>query len=394
MRKRILSAALCQIMVIFVFFLSNFSGNRLYAEQAQTGEQFVFELEYSPNGFHTLIDVYILPLNKTFAQEPDLKGKIVRGHILAGSQEKVYIPFIWDINLSRLYVDINRNNDLTDDGANSIFTSRSEPGYGFFNNIQMKFQADSVEIPFVISVTLYDFNLSYSSSYIQSGFIGEIELHGKKWQLAIADNLNGIINSDDYLYLLPAEMNLDRGSQQQSFSAAQTIFIDGHNYTASYEIINKNDKPVLQVTLTESDYSKGEVNIRGKSIRLLTLETDSVLVQLDSPVGAIAVPIGNYSVSDVFLDGGKFGIFRAEEFPLESSKITVAEDQSCDLTIGAPLNNTARISRMGNVITLDYELLGIGKEKYEKITQTLTEAPTLSVFKGDRKIASGKFEFG
>lgn len=392
MRKRIILKVLFRGILISICFLSNLLVNPIYAEQAEIGKEFVFELQYNRDNFYNSINLDFMPYYETFEKEPNFKVPVVRGLLPAGSQDKDQIPFIWDRKENKLYLDINRNNDLTDDGS---FTSHSDDReYGFFNDIPFKFEADSVEIHSVITVILYDFNLSYSYFYIQTGFTGEIELYGKKWKIAIVDNLNGKINSDDQLYLLPGEMNLNLRYQQNPFYVPETIFSDGHNYSISSEILNKNDKPVLQLTLTESDYPKGEINIMGKSIRLLTLETDSGLVQLDSPEGRITVPAGEYSIKNVLLDAGSKGIFNAINYSIIDIKIIAGDKENNDLNIGAPLNNTTSVSRMGNVIALDYELLGSGGERYEKITQILTETPTVSVFSGDKKIATGKFEFG
>jgi hypothetical protein len=41
-----------------------------------------------------------------------------------------------------------------------------------------------------------------------------------------------------------------------------------------------------------------------------------------------------------------------------------------------------------------YQLVGAGGEAYQLANQDRSHPPEFAVFKGDKKIASGKFEFG
>jgi len=72
--------------------------------------------------------------------------------------------------------------------------------------------------------------------------------------------------------------------------------------------------------------------------------------------------------------------------------IDVGEDKPAVLKVGAPLKQILKAERQGRVLTLDYQLLGIGGENY--VRDDRDNPPTFTVYKGDKKIASGTFEYG
>jgi len=73
-------------------------------------------------------------------------------------------------------------------------------------------------------------------------------------------------------------------------------------------------------------------------------------------------------------------------------RVMVAEDKPAVLKVGAPLKQTVKAQRRGRILALNYELLGVGGEMY--VSANRTKPPTFTVYKGDKEIASGKFEFG
>jgi hypothetical protein len=62
------------------------------------------------------------------------------------------------------------------------------------------------------------------------------------------------------------------------------------------------------------------------------------------------------------------------------------------LKLGAPLAQTVKVQRQGSVLVLNYELLGSGGEKYSGSNRS--KPPTFTIYKGDKEIASDKFEYG
>ncbi len=60
----------------------------------------------------------------------------------------------------------------------------------------------------------------------------------------------------------------------------------------------------------------------------------------------------------------------------------------------APLNHTVRITRMGSVLKLDYELVGTDGKRYDLWKIRDQSKPTFSIYHDNVKVGGGAFEFG
>jgi hypothetical protein len=150
----------------------------------------------------------------------------------------------------------------------------------------------------------------------------------------------------------------------------------------------------LGINLSEArDQSSvlGELKLEGKSIVRLILrrEGDNERETFRRPEQIIKLPTGEYSVQEVHLDGGY--ICYASRGP-KLHLISVTSDEPTTLKIGAPLKQTVKVNRQGRLLVMNYELLGVGGEQYTGGNSG--EPPTFAVYKGDKEIASDKFEFG
>ena len=131
----------------------------------------------------------------------------------------------------------------------------------------------------------------------------------------------------------------------------------------------------------------GELKLQGKYINYLVLRRkDGHSEKFNRPSEAIEMPVGEYRLQEVRLKGGY--TFRS----LSRDWVTVAEDKPAVLKVGAPLKQTVKAQRRGRILILNYELLGVGGEIYTGRDRSKT--PTFTVYKGDKEIASDKFEFG
>ncbi len=68
------------------------------------------------------------------------------------------------------------------------------------------------------------------------------------------------------------------------------------------------------------------------------------------------------------------------------------KDNPAVLKVGAPLKQSVRAQRRKNLLFLNYELLGVGGHNYVQAQRGTP--PQFAIYRGDKKIASGKFEFG
>jgi hypothetical protein len=73
--------------------------------------------------------------------------------------------------------------------------------------------------------------------------------------------------------------------------------------------------------------------------------------------------------------------------------VTVTADKPAMFKVGAPLKQKVKIDRQGPTLVLNYELIGIGGETYNSVNNR-SNRPTFTVFKGDKEVSVGEFEFG
>jgi len=141
----------------------------------------------------------------------------------------------------------------------------------------------------------------------------------------------------------------------------------------------------------EQDSALGELKLEGKYIERLVLQRkDGHTERFDQPDETIKLPMGEYRLQEVRLGGGY--IFRSSRTPIRDW-IMITEDKPAVLKVGAPLKHSVGIRRRGRILFLDYRLVGVGGEIYTG-RMNRSKPPTFTVYKGDKEIASDKFEFG
>jgi hypothetical protein len=134
----------------------------------------------------------------------------------------------------------------------------------------------------------------------------------------------------------------------------------------------------------------GELKLEGKNIQRLVLQRKNGNQEtFKQPGESISLPPGEYQLYEVRLQGGYICDERGDQ---NAPLVTVTSDKPAVLKIGAPLRQTIKVERQGGVLILNYKLLGIGDENYS--FENVSKPPIFTVYKADKEIASGKFEFG
>lgn len=142
----------------------------------------------------------------------------------------------------------------------------------------------------------------------------------------------------------------------------------------------------------EDSPATGELRIEGGCVTSLVLGDEQKKPNHFSTSGAvITLPPGRYRLFEVALEGGYTCWPHLMPQKLRQW-ITVAPGQPATLKVGAPLRQAVRVERRGRSMILDYELRGRGGERYSP--DNITEPPAFAVYKGERKVGSGNFEYG
>jgi hypothetical protein len=139
----------------------------------------------------------------------------------------------------------------------------------------------------------------------------------------------------------------------------------------------------------EEGPATGELKLEGKHIQKLVFQYKGRKTEnFDNPGESIKLPAGEYQLREVHLEGGYVSRLRIAPGKWK----TVDKDKPTVLKVGAPLKQTVRAKRRTNLLVLNYELLGVGGGHYVRAQRD--KPPQFAIYSGDKKIASGKFEFG
>jgi hypothetical protein len=148
--------------------------------------------------------------------------------------------------------------------------------------------------------------------------------------------------------------------------------------------------PIIASDASMQKQALGELKIEGKHIeRLVLCRKNSRTEQFDEPNQVLKLAIGKYRLQYVSLKGG----YTCNSLSTSAYKwVTIAENEPAVLKVGAPLKQILQVQRRGKSLIIDYKLLGVGGEAY--VNGDRINPPGLTVYKGDKEIATGKFAYG
>ena len=356
------------------------------------------ETAYSINN----CSVPIMSRSAPFKREPAaVPGRIVRGVLNFGANSSNAIPFLWQRDTAKLFLDLNRNQDLTDDPA-GVFSARGRAdNYQTFTSVHLFLHISSGECPVLGDLSFRDYGARPGCNLqIRSFWQGELTLAGQDWQVGLVpDLLNQPVSfAAGRLLLRPWA---ERGKAFEAYDGSldtfpfsRKLFVDGHAYQVTCQTGSQNRelKPTLQ--FTEQAASLGELKITGKYIRRLVLPGEAYLVLLDRPAATVNIPTGDYRPPHALLErSGVEASFNPGQWQ-SRRRIAVDARTPAVLAVGGPLTNSVTVSRHGRDLRLDYQLLGAGGAAYQLVNRDYSRPPEFAVFKDGKKIASGTFEFG
>ena len=253
----------------------------------------------------------------------------------------------------------------------------------------------------------YTFNLYRIKDVSNSSFeiYGNlIEIEGSKWHLALLSASKD--NGQDKVGLNKAadsnEMEFDRSKvpPKEYQSLPSEIFIETKNYEFS-RIYQEDNIEEVKVILREKPLGTGILKLDIQhidSIRLLQIPSgmSNRLVVLDYSKSECIIPAGIYEPVLFKLKNSEGKAFGPVKGVKSLPKLSVKAGQIIELPFGTPLRHDVNVSQMGKVIGLDYKLVGKDGEEYNPsdITKDAKFASEVSIYKGDRLLSTGQFEYG
>lgn len=324
-----------------------------------------------------------------FKKEPDYQGeRVLRGALPYGAKPGQPVAYALDWARKALFLDLNRNLDLADDVP--IIADNKDGSTRGFTRVFLEGPAG--EGPrYVVNLTFYTYTDRVRIE-VQSGWTGELTVGSWAGRVAFVDDLNGQWSQRDQLLLKPADVEPGGATDLWAVPLAPCLFLGGRQNQVALEPGDTRDA-AWRLKLEEKPAASGMIHLRGDRIERLLLEgksgEDTQVVVLDRPgEGPLEIPTGTYTKQTVMLRAATNWLTATRYAP-----VAVQYGRTADLAIGAPLNGTAEARRYGARLYLTQAVKGRGGETYT-LPSSRGGPPKVEIWKGDRHLASGQFEYG
>ncbi|MCL4176265.1 MAG: hypothetical protein KJ072_00750 [Verrucomicrobia bacterium] len=349
------------------------------------------------------VGLSIDPQSQAFAGEPSLSGRNVRRGVLSvGPEHK--LPFIWDQGNGQLYLDLNRNDDLSDD-SEGRFTCTDRPGsgnYQVFENVRFELPIHGMPQRMRFNLNLYYFGQLNGSIALRSYWSGKALLQNREWELGVVPLAHGQRREvgNEIMLLRPwnalgSEFSVGDGSLD-TFACGSALFFLGQAYEVERKV-SAGTPLRFEMTLTPREIPLGEVRFTGQHLQRALLTEGPWTVVLEEPAGTVAVPYGTYASSVVYVRKGESAarLQQTGVFPTGVRHPIVVEPGTppAVVTTGGPLTNSVVVQRHGQSLVLGYQLIGAAGEAYRPLSLA-GEPPRFAIYHGERLLESGNFEFG
>ena len=356
------------------------------------------DLSYNPSRFSLSHGVTLEGKEVAFVREPDFGDHdVIRSVLATGKGSEDFVGFAWDETGSVLYLDLNRDLDLTND-PDGVLECGSEHYVQRFDGIGLELEHDGIRVPYVLDMMLYTFSRPhlYGQATIRSGWEGELSLHGRTWSFTVVDNLDGVINHEDRFTLTPSGPgHTPLQPQAEDVRAASRIFLDGRAYDLTFAFEEREGECHLAAVFEEAQTSMGTLGIQGSSVaRLILVPAEAgpghYLVVADSPGASLPVPAGQYSGGLLYLaaEGS------SQTFQADLPALSVPDGGQAALAAGGPLQHSVTVERRGPNLEMEYCLVGVGNEEYEIHLRNREDSPRFRILHEGREVGSDQFEYG
>ena len=253
---------------------------------ATIGEPRTFRLTYREDGFDMRHQFYRAESEVEFKRLPAIKDR----HPFTKLISSLEMGLLWDREGRKLYLDANRNGDLTDDPAYDGVMGDGD--IQEFRGIRVKKGA----CPFTIGFIGYPQGTGRLEMHIQSAWQGEIELAGVRRALAVLTGPGQVSGSiaQAYLGLVPdadGKTDLPVNSEPLKLDNARRPFVDGHDYTVSYDLDESTSPPTMVATFQEVECKTTTKSFRGPDLlRVQVQRQGGGVVVIDRPRGDVVAP--------------------------------------------------------------------------------------------------------
>jgi hypothetical protein len=338
--------------------------------------------------------------NTPFLKEPELsKQGVFRSILRFGKNDTTNaIAVVWDRPKSKLYLDLNRNLDLTDDPA-GVFSSTNRGLQQLFTKVTVFLNTAEGLNPATLDLRL---SADDAGRRIQvqvsarSMWQAKAGRPGDEWQVAVLDDPLNAEGPRVAKFLLLRPWTARTNSLYVEDGASGTVsfpdqlFWLGQAFHLERRFETQNGTPVCKLEFSPQQPPLTEVKLSGESLYYAVLRaTNGYTVLLRESPGTVKVPQGVYTVRAVRLKKGAVEAFRLAYEPLLINATTPT-----NIVLGGPLTNSVILTRQGRKLNMNYRLVGADGGSYRLAHQDRSSPPEFVVYRGGKKVQSGKFEFG
>ena len=265
---------------------------------AAAGDKHTFELKWKEHGISDRVEVP-LDRDEPFAKEPNFgQRKVWRGVLGVGAPgHREQMGFAWDKSEGKLYMDLNRDGDLTND-PNGVLETDDARGGDYqnhnFSAFPVSFSNELGVFRYQLSANMFDYPWSRNAEFvIRSSYLGTVDLEGVGWFFEVNDKLAAAIQQDNKL-----SVHIDEGDSTNfisSLAVPESIFLDGRCYDVDFEFRKgENAYSALWCTLTEKEVPLGRLRIEGGLVNQLVFGNRGMLILPPLTGEPVSVPVGDY----------------------------------------------------------------------------------------------------
>lgn len=316
-----------------------------------------------------------------FKKEPPYSGDAVSRHaLLIGENPSDYIGVAFDRGANMLYVDRNRNLDLTDDGPG--ISGKFE---GHFSGVNIELKHGDIPVQYSLNIIFFG---NFLQSSIESGWMSEIEIAGKPCRMGLCDNMDGVFGIRD-TFIFDHEQHRETRlayGEVDELPLPQWVYFGGQCYRIESVLREQDGETVAVVTLSPITDNLMPLALEGQYVsRVMLADGNNGYGMLDWPIDGMRIPKGQYLISRVDLLDSFYAYPRKQSIYLE--------DASPSLKVGGPPTQEVSVVRSGPYLSLDYALIGVDKMKYHPDSTHLNYAH-FAVYTGGRQVGGDRFRYG
>lgn len=338
--------------------------------------------------------------NTPFLKEPELsKQSVFRGVLQFGKKDtNNAIALIWDQPKSKLYLDLNRNLDLTDDPA-GVFSSANIGPNQVFTNVTVLLRTAAGLHPAILGVRLWSDGAGrqiHAELDSRSLWEAKVGPPGAEWQVAALDdpfNAEGPVFAK-FLLLRPWTARTNRLYLSiltpGIVKFPDQLFWLSDAFRLERRFDSQDGIPVCKVEFTPQQPPLTEVKLSAESLYYAVLRaTNGYTVVLGEPQGTTKLPQGVYTGNAVWLKKGAATAYRFAGEPL-----LINATAPTNVVLGGPLTNSVTLTRQGRRLNMNYRLVGADGGAYWLLQPGDPKPPEFAVYRGGKKVLSGMFAFG